>query len=766
MSFVSGDAPQRSENRRGPQSRRSDGGSSASTRALALSQPGEDVEPQSICCFLCEQDDRLEEFDHLPITGVGIVHASCKNAIRAHSNTMRGQPKLRARNKVLMTQEPSTWRSEVIPFKGSSPDSRRQAREITKEKFEAIEHNEDYKKNERETKKPIWNKRRHKTWRARNDGCGSCTASEEFEDLHEAQEGHYDRGSEQRIRYDDYIEFENVIEGQQEVQGTRRTTDMAESDRQQKVRRAERRRVSASPAATPTARSPEPSGQMPGTAQRSRSFRSLPSADELGPDDSVSAVGCSEMKQQLLSQKAARAAPVAPHRPVKRLKLKSKSTPEADLSSIPLEQITDTQFLMRQDELESRLNVVLEPFEMQKTGLIDQMNAAQAKADEQECDQKGLTQSTTSLQQMFDEVKATSTNLLTALEQLNKVDVPNFLADVAAHEKLAQTVREAIIIHVEALQYKVTQKVDGTRTIYHAQRYSVDKRVKTLVAGKFGKYFAKWVGKQLFDLNDRHDKNPGDLWIVNPDDCDTMELNPDTFDHQKPALYDHPGHKFCQLMQELQTATQASVVASLAEMKTVLNENKAMPGALGPLAHAAPEWGQEFFGAVDSVSKSGGEPWLVGMRKNMRRFGPAAFPVPGIATCYQALDHPQHIILIKGEHLLKQGIVFANMESFIEGDHKMEWLKKHGNMILLAAQSYVYIPFGWLAIPLHFVMKDEKKPEHTFGWAVPLFVEEWFQELAPEVRIAIKVLNEAHFKKQNTTFWKDRSDLAKQLWAE
>ena len=686
MSFVSGDAPQRSENRRGPQSRRSDGGSSASTRALALSQPGEDVEPQSICCFLCEQDDRLEEFDHLPITGVGIVHASCKNAIRAHSNTMRGQPKLRARNKVLMTQEPSTWRSEVIPFKGSSPDSRRQAREITKEKFEAIEHNEDYKKNERETKKPIWNKRRHKTWRARNDGCGSCTASEEFEDLHEAQEGHYDRGSEQRIRYDDYIEFENVIEGQQEVQGTRRTTDMAESDRQQKVRRAERRRVSDSPAATPTARSPEPSGQMPGTAQRSRSFRSLPSADELGPDDSVSAVGCSEMKQQLLSQKAARAAPVAPHRPVKRLKLKSKSTPEADLSSIPLEQITDTQFLMRQDELESRLNVVLEPFEMQKTGLID--------------------------------------------------------------------------------QYKVTQKVDGTRTIYHAQRYSVDKRVKTLVAGKFGKYFAKWVGKQLFDLNDRHDKNPGDLWIVNPDDCDTMELNPDTFDHQKPALYDHPGHKFCQLMQELQTATQASVVASLAEMKTVLNENKAMPGALGPLAHAAPEWGQEFFGAVDSVSKSGGEPWLVGMRKNMRRFGPAAFPVPGIATCYQALDHPQHIILIKGEHLLKQGIVFANMESFIEGDHKMEWLKKHGNMILLAAQSYVYIPFGWLAIPLHFVMKDEEKPEHTFGWAVPLFVEEWFQELAPEVRIAIKVLNEAHFKKQNTTFWKDRSDLAKQLWAE
>ena len=169
-----------------------------------------------------------------------------------------------------------------------------------------------------------------------NDGCGSETASEEFDEIHDEQRGQYDKDGEKRIRYEDYIEFDVEARGVEHASITKQT----ECGKPRQTRSLGKRDRSVAEPGVENASTKKARG---GGALLASASTPRKSDDEIAPEDSVSQVGAPEEKPQRRGKVSAAVA-------------------RTNLPDIPCADLTDRQLMMRKDDLHSRLGVIVEPF--------------------------------------------------------------------------------------------------------------------------------------------------------------------------------------------------------------------------------------------------------------------------------------------------------------------------------------------------------------------------------------------------------------------
>eukprot|EP00959_Pyramimonas_sp_CCMP1952_P183151 3829271-Pyramimonas_sp.AAC.1 len=119
-----------------------------------------------------------------------------------------------------------------------------------------------------------------------------------------------------------------------------------------------------------------------------------------------------------------------------------------------------------------------------------------------------------------------------------------------------------------------------------------------------------------------------------------------------------------------------------------MKDNKGWSGALAPILSNRAEFKhfEDTLGCDlgDKINDPGASSWLATCRKNQKRFGCQAWPLPGVATFVQAISAPgMYIALIPMKAILAEGIVFANFEKFIESPQGVKFMQGSSNVVYL-----------------------------------------------------------------------------------
>ena len=127
---------------------------------------------------------------------------------------------------------------------------------------------------------------------------------------------------------------------------------------------------------------------------------------------------------------------------------------------------------------------------------------------------------------------------------------------------------------------------------------------------------------------------------------------------------------------------------------------KPWPGAMKQLLNTVSDFSKVLEIEGWDAKAPGQQPWIVSMKKDAWRWGPAAFTLPGVATCVQALTKGVVLTLVPLQGLLNNGIHPADLAAHLETDTGQSFFKDHCVCIRLSAGSVAYIPMGWAVSPL------------------------------------------------------------------
>ena len=105
-------------------------------------------------------------------------------------------------------------------------------------------------------------------------------------------------------------------------------------------------------------------------------------------------------------------------------------------------------------------------------------------------------------------------------------------------------------------------------------------------------------------------------------------------------------------------------------------------------------------------------PWVCTSKKWAYRFGPSAMPLTGFSYFMQAYEGDWLITVVQVEHLLSQGIVLHDFDNFAKSDAGASYFGEYAPSVRLNTGSVMYIPMGWVALPL---LVNDKRSESGCG---------------------------------------------------
>ena len=116
---------------------------------------------------------------------------------------------------------------------------------------------------------------------------------------------------------------------------------------------------------------------------------------------------------------------------------------------------------------------------------------------------------------------------------------------------------------------------------------------------------------------------------------------------------------------------------------------------------------------------------------------------------------------------MKHGVALADMASFLETKTGQGCLNTNSVTIPVGAGHLVWVPYGWLVVPvsLHpIALKDTETQteaesvDYGFTFVLNPFVPEWANKVPISAWTAILSFNRAHFDKhKGKALWADRS---------
>ena len=102
------------------------------------------------------------------------------------------------------------------------------------------------------------------------------------------------------------------------------------------------------------------------------------------------------------------------------------------------------------------------------------------------------------------------------------------------------------------------------------------------------------------------------------------------------------------------------------------------------------------------ADEEGALPWLAGMKKFANRYGPSAWPWPGLGALIQAEGVSGYVMVMPIDPLVSQGLVALNdFPAFCETETGQNLLIKYGKLINLSPGVTSWIPYGYLVMPVY-----------------------------------------------------------------
>lgn len=162
---------------------------------------------------------------------------------------------------------------------------------------------------------------------------------------------------------------------------------------------------------------------------------------------------------------------------------------------------------------------------------------------------------------------------------------------------------------------------------------------------------------------------------------------------------------------------------------------------------------------------AGGSAWLNVCKANHWRFGPNCHPLAGFAQFISCLTAAMYIITLPIQPLIGQGIALPDLASFLETERGATFCKAHVKTWAVDVGDVLFVPNGFLAIPL-FSNPDVKQ---SWGhlWSFPVFQKGWANAMSPECKRSLADFHRPHFNDNaGRRMWKQRAETFEQYMVE
>jgi len=211
------------------------------------------------------------------------------------------------------------------------------------------------------------------------------------------------------------------------------------------------------------------------------------------------------------------------------------------------------------------------------------------------------------------------------------------------------------------------------------KRYQNNKLVEKLLSKGHGAKFGKYL--------------VGIICTAPPNIVQDVEMN--DLDFTNLVTWEKETKGFSNVSEAIskyKTACTVKVQDKLSSLAAAMDENEKWHGALARIDGGAACLDWEAIGLPEPVcaDEEGASPWLAGMKKFANRYGPSAWPWPGLGALIQAEGVSGYVMVMPIDPLVSQGLVALNdFPAFCETETGQSLLMKYGKLITLSPGDFL-----------------------------------------------------------------------------
>jgi hypothetical protein len=774
--------------------------------AHVASDLSDDVGLQQHSCHLCESGI-LPGAPCKTFKGFSL-HIQCMNAVRCSRRLLAKDPNSLNDSDKKMIQDPPAWRADVSPLIATSAKGRNAAartvckqRTVVKENYQDDAVLDDYLH---------LTKNRYKAYKCFWDRCGSETASEDFDAALTSQNAEFSKDGEDLVRVQDNMRDRSgrgvksatidhsdipdplpasaagdLLFRRREREGDRQGTGR-ERDRQGRGRERDRRpAVQDRRSSTPGLERGVGSIGRDGVRQLfqgSKCELNSTAGDNLSEADAGSrrgspskfqtsraaGSGLTERALSLHNSQSKDEEEPAVTSSAKRAKSLSAGGGEPTSGKKRRTgRISPVEFMEERAKLKNRLvHAKDKESSSAKGSVLSKIRIAVSKLSDAE-----LKQLDKNPQEAVQQIELAVQDVCTLLDELDGLRSSGLIQQQTKVQGALQKLEDALDAaeaELEAMTFLIKQGAKLSLREANHVRYARTKMNNKMQTGGFSKGFAKQV-------------------LFRCETPDTLTTNPETFVAGDPLMWlPEEGSESAFTNEYNLFRTKVTNFDDKAKvLKGSLEDKPKWKGAMVRLdveAHDMKKLGVFGDEKLVKAEHQGSAPWLMAFRLYSWRYGPFAWPMPGFG-CFVQLrggTPEMHLLLVKASNLLQEGIAIKDLQSFFETQTGQACFRDHAKVVKLMPAAVVWIPFGFLAIPLAMAAgdldydkakdtenkdqemeKDKDKDKDTddmgYLWCWTPFVPKWASDVDTIVWNAISGWNSEHIAKNLAMdIWQDR----------
>ena len=692
-------------------------------------------------CFVCEN----------PVCGPAkklkgfVFDAECHAAVRCKRRLIANDKEKIVAENAQMLGDPAAWRLTVLPLvKGLGSAGRTHARQ----NLQAVVSADVETSGTKNISDKIWlTKRRFKSYRKLWDALSSSHASQKFdEQLSDNSSDNKNSDGEPQVQVRDNMR-ERQSAGSKHVVTRKRTRPDA-GRRQEKSSsrgRDRERRRDRSRRRTRTPTQEPPQGQ-----------RAKPSRRSSHKDDASEPVRLTEKRlkehndgaESVASAKHSDRPSLAdPGRSPGKITMaevmKLKSTLKAELKTAAAASIDKKSVKFRIEALVRKLDAQqVSSFEKPPKDAIDAIDTVRAD-----------------IAKHLDGIEACKTAQLEQCQERAKTLLKSLAeAELEASETL------------EAVSFVLGEVTNEKRKKTNAENYQRDKMAAKMISAGVGKGAAKLVAAKIKQAS-QSESDPKCLEAV----CSNPKCKDMKFD--AVCLWEpnnENGKVVCDLISEVMASSTVDAQQKTQDLVNSCYSHDKWLGALCKLDIHKDVLKMEGARVEQCIYNDhvGAASWLAAFKPFAWRFGPAAFPLPGIGTFVRPLTNGCVLLLFKIDPLVDSGISLDDLMSHLDTNTGEKYFNANAVVLPLGKDCSVWIPWGWkavpMAVPAEELKKDQEEKEH-YGvlWAMPFFHTNLAHALSPNcLQSVLKMNGDWLAQKKSTPMWQARAELWQQFTAE
>lgn len=428
----------------------------------------------------------------------------------------------------------------------------------------------------------------------------------------------------------------------------------------------------------------------------------------------------------------------------------------------PAQTMTLVEYMQEKKRLESECNDCLKMFES-RTFVRARIAAMWAKLNKEQQEEHKVGHTTT--MEQLAHVHEKMNKLKGDLGTMKIADVEDMrtkLANAKAEVDKVSTTAEEFFAGMRFLAEQGTEK---QRKVRLHDRYQRSKLATKLHMGGFRKAHAKNFANKFYDA---------------PQECGAAlarNIAGSAFDPLQVTVWDGTDDLGKDMMNKVAGFKESFAPALHSKVdslqRTLDNpKNEKWTGAMAKVDSTEVDFNVLGLAGIEGKSRQrGGEPWVACMKAYSWRWGPNAWPVPGVGSLVVPLGKGTMLQVFKVNSFVQEGLVVLNdVPGFLDTQSGGKMLDSVDCSWMLldlreSEGAVIWIPYGWVVAPVYVPPKLPEEgalPDPTdlsFVWTMAIFSKEMAGAAPAAAMAAIVAFNRVHFDRMsNSPLWQTRKE--------